>query len=703
MASPDEYDGGRSTRDKFQRERDDDAQGVEVDEFGRTIDNRKRRERSKSRSRSPEPTGERRGKRRRSRSRELDTYIPDYGRDGYAPPPRFGGATVPVPLMDYGQAFFPMMGDHYDGRKSQNLPDPMKLDYLVSREAFADFARQEFRKKNGRHATMSQEELERRYEIYKENFTNKQHQKFFSTEKNNEWFREKYHPVESRPLKEETNKRRHELLAKFQTELGEGKYDDVNYDQPAAASGGDDAVDKQEDEDVKPIKAEEEQPEETLVPVGKKTSEPVYALFIKTVPPSMKRQKIVELVQKVEGFKYLVLSDPKPDKSMHRLGWIVFEDGTDMMKAFNELNKKSIDNFTFHLAPHHILESRTRVAPGETSRPERLRHDLDQIKQLAQVLDEEVGFDQGSGADLVANRLNSIILPALDTSMDTDGDQKETDKVKRSLDLYITYLRVVHNYDYYGGIESASPEDFARRSAVYLRRPPPPEDKDIRKDWTDRLDLRVDLRIRKPIDGPEITKLGGKSLEVELDKYLSKHVKKESEGKYRCQECSKLFKGDEFVKKHIKSKHAEVCASTKQEVEFFNNYIRDPTKVDPSRQALGALNGNATQTVGAAPAVPVMPMMPMQMQMPLMNPAWQMQMQMMAQMQMMQPMGMPAGTGMRMNGGGQRNGRGGRGSVSGRLGPPPDRRNSRGDPRQIRSYNDLDNPVPSGEMEISYD
>ncbi|KAI9099434.1 arsenite-resistance protein 2-domain-containing protein [Phlyctochytrium arcticum] len=575
----------------------------------------------------------------------------------------------------------------------------MKLDFLVNREGFAEWARQDHRKKHGRSSHMTNDEIDRRYEIYKENFSAKQLQKFFDTEKNNEWFKEKYHPVYSRTLKEEVNKRRHELLAKFVVDLDEGKHDDVSYDAPANSTNEETTEsDGKKDETQEP--KDETKMEETTQTVSG-NEEPIHALFIKTVPPTIKRSKIVEMVKKVPRYKYLALSDPRPEKMMHRLGWIVFEEGTDMESAISELDRKTIDTFVFHLAPHHIVEIRTRVAPAETNRPERLRHDLEQIKKLANVLDEECGILPPSGVGTAEKRLESHILPALEAKLAADAD-KDTEKVKKSLDLHILYLRVVHNYDYYGGIESASPEDFARRSAVYLRRQLRFEDKEPRKEWTDRLDSRIDLRIRKPIDGPEVVKLGGKSSEAELDKFLAKHVKKETEGKYRCLECSKLFKGDDFVKKHIKVKHQTVGSEIKPEVEYFNNYIRDPTKIDPSRQPGNAVGPGVGP--GGNGIMPGFPMMGGPMGMPMMNPAaFQMQMQMMAQMQQMM-----GGTMGGMNGGGRNSGsgrRGGRGSMSSRLGPPPppDRRNSRSDPRQIRTYNDLDNPVPSGEMELSYD
>ncbi|TPX60142.1 hypothetical protein PhCBS80983_g02000 [Powellomyces hirtus] len=718
----------RSARDKFQRERDGGNGGdaPEVDEFGRTIDNRKKRDRSKSLSPVPVPSGgDRRGKRRRSRSRDReyegrdgkDSYVPDYSR-GRNPRYRQGGNNA----GDYGSGLYqPVVVDRYDGRKGDRHSrqvDPMDMDYILTIQAFGEITREQHRKKGGR-STMSNEEIERRFEIYKENFTHKQLQKYFSQEKESEWFREKYHPEDSKPLKEETHNRRREIMAKFAQKLAEGKYDAICYDEKADGGVPPESKDEMKTGEEKAPAVSEEDTMATdeaivdleLPPKPAVSSEEVYALFIRTVLSKWSRKTLTDVCASIEGFKYLVLSDPRAP-SGNRLGWVIFEDGTDMAKAQEALNGKQIDNFTLRVDLHYWQEERTRHVVGEANTPTRLRHDLDQIKRLAAVLDEENEFSTEScAAMIVENRLKTHILSGFEMEV-SGGDESadhETAHVKKSLDLYITYLRKVHNYDYYGGIETSSPEDFARKSSVMLRRPPVEKKVSV---FLDRLDMRVDLRIRKPLDGPEITKMGGKLLEVELDKFLGKSVKKEAEGKFRCTVCSKLFKGEEFVKKHLKTKHNEITLPTRKEVEFFNNYVRDPNKVDPTRPPQQPSSGppgsmpGGMQTGGpiftALPNGAGMPiMMPMQMGgMPMMNMPFMMG-SMPNGMQFMQPM-----QGMMGNVGGRnrndRGGRGGRNSIQGRLGPAP-RRNSKSDPRAVRSYDDLDNPVPSGEMEISYD
>ncbi len=159
------------------------------------------------------------------------------------------------------------------------------------------------------------------------------------------------------------------------------------------------------------------------------------------------------------------------------------------------------------------------------------------------------------------------------------------------MDLYVYYLLRVHQYDYYWGHEGNSPEDMSRKTYLYLRSP---NAKDSSTNWLTRLDDRVQSRIENILDNEDkLLQKGGRSLEKVLDSFLSSYVKKESDTKYRCVECQKLFKGDDYVKKHLKSKHAELTKTITQDTLLFNAFITDPNKIDPTR--FSSANDNFTR------------------------------------------------------------------------------------------------------------
>ncbi|KAJ1567774.1 hypothetical protein HK405_004802 [Cladochytrium tenue] len=756
---------------------------------------RKRRERSPSSS----PDGRR--KRRRSpspRKPDGDHYVPNYERDGYAPAPRRApGNPIPLPnIGQFGNAGFDMVsfGQSRRGPEKNVETDPLALDYFVQFRQFAELKRAAQRN-SGIRADLDEDELRKQYQTYKENYNSKTLTAFFEEHKASEWFREKYHPVESQSLRSEINSRKIEAYPAFLAELNEGRFDTICFDESAklpdaslpappeqpAPSSVEDAKTKLDGQ------AQEGNPKGTLPPPIS-----VHGLFIRSVPPTTKRQQILEVCKSFDGFTHLALSDPRPDKKFYRIGWLAFNPDVVLEKAQAELDGKKIDDFILSLTPHMHQSQRTRIIPAEFNVESRLEVDLANARRLAKALDIESGLDkmEGSGCDAVEARLSDVIFmsemfneePALDEEELRDGDDGEgkresssstkhevvLKKLKKRLDLHIEYLRRVHWYDYYSGIEAASPEDFARRTWIYLRRqiPPggiPPENnpnKYAKSDFqrmSERLDTRIFMRTLILTDswgGEELERMGGKNPETYLNKQLTaKCIAKVDTEKFRCTDCSKLFRGEEFVLKHIKGKHPRLAEEISEETEFFNAYVRDPNRVHhtylqpPTLMAPGgaAMFGDNAAAAGMMMGFPMMaaaaaaaaasaggggggvgggPMAPMLGGMPMGNP-------MVLGMGMgggghagAPPMGpwsaammssiMQGGAGGMMAAGGRdRGGGGGRGGgpnrfLPGRLGPRP--RPEREAPLPVdprarvqRSYDDLD-VAPKGDLnELNYD
>jgi hypothetical protein len=83
----------------------------------------------------------------------------------------------------------------------------------------------------------------------------------------------------------------------------------------------------------------------------------------------------------------------------------------------------------------------------------------------------------------------------------------------------------------------------------------------------------------KIYDSNSILKRGGKDVLTTIETRLSRHVLKEHDNKFRCELCQKLFKGDDFVKKHIRGKHSSVVSEEEDDVEFFNMFVYDPWRI----------------------------------------------------------------------------------------------------------------------------
>lgn len=133
--------------------------------------------------------------------------------------------------------------------------------------------------------------------------------------------------------------------------------------------------------------------------------------------------------------------------------------------------------------------------------------------------------------------------------------------IKQSLDLYIYYLNQVHYFDYYTGVQSYCPEDHVRRGNFPLRREY--DERESMPYWLENLDYTDKINY-EPVQ----------KVEVQETKVLTLYVRKESEQKYRCVECQKLFRGEDFCLKHLRTKHSNLIEHVKAEVDYFNLYCK---------------------------------------------------------------------------------------------------------------------------------
>lgn len=521
-----------------------------------------------------------------------------------------------IPHHRVGDGFGGMGWNGGAGPPNSRPKDPAKLDFLLNFREFAEYIEVSDGFKR------SEDELSKRYTIYKENLVAKQAQSFFETHKEIEWFREKYHPVESKPIRQETLERRRVLLTEFMARMEEGKLDGVDFDEIPEienASNAQEISSPDASDDTPLFRLWKEMNPDRL----KRT------IFIKTISPTLARQKVLDMCKNALGdrFDYLSLSDPNPLKKFYRHGWIVCREGTDMEKAFKDVEGKSVDNFTFHFAVHSRKEIiRPRITPEFASTEERLRHDLQRALRVADVLEKDLGggCDGASRvtefAETVIDRLRSAasVKPEGEPVVQVNADDgvKECVELKKRLDMIHAYLRQVHMFCYYCGLEADSSEELSRKCALHVRKKLtfneiPTKD----YNWGKNLDTKID----KKVMGPEweVEKSGGKNLDIELDREAEKKIAHIAEQKYRCKICNKLFKGDDFVRKHIRTKHSDVLKEVEIEATFFNNYVRDPHHLIPSMQPPPNSNPGLPQHVlptmpppGPAMFVPGLSMVP---------------------------------------------------------------------------------------------
>ena len=64
----------------------------------------------------------------------------------------------------------------------------------------------------------------------------------------------------------------------------------------------------------------------------------------------------------------------------------------------------------------------------------------------------------------------------------------------------------------------------------------------------------------------------------EVEKFVAANTQELAKDKWLCPLSGKKFKGPDFVRKHIFNKHGEKVDEVRKDVEYFNNYLRDPKR-----------------------------------------------------------------------------------------------------------------------------
>ncbi|CAG8648310.1 10569_t:CDS:10 [Cetraspora pellucida] len=672
-------EGTHHSRDKFTRERRSSLDHNNSSPEDRDTANYSDRRSKRRRSISPDS--------RRPQQLEGDHYIPNYEKDGYTPAPRYVGRPGDMRFPPHGFPVGlslgpapqiippggPLMAMDWTGPGRQEpLKDPDQLDFLVTFKYYAEFLQVSNQK-----TRYTDDDLHKKYNDYKEAFGIKQLKTFFEAHKKEEWFLEKYHPKYMEPRIAATKELKKKNYQNFITDLKRGLLDNIVNDV---------------EENKEDTKTDESTADKT------EQDEDANRLFIKSVSPNISRQKIEEMCKEIPGFKYLALSEPNPQKKFHRLGWIVFEEGSDMDAAYEKLNEQKIDEFVFYLARHKNQTGpvRNRTTPDAANTLERLKKDLEMAIKLSEKLDKDVDNTM-TGSQHIKQRLILI---------DDGHRREEINNVKRILDIHIEYLRRTHLFCYYCGCESDSVEELNRKCpGRHLRSLPGSNDvksagKSLKEKqinattWLKTLDNKINYKTEPLKYENEVEKNGGLNIKQVLENFYNENINEVEPGrKFKCNLCSKLFKGADFVKKHIDYKHHSTVETTMNDAKFYNNYVLDPNHLLPTTppnptaalvpQSVTPIPPNPFPVMANAPPPPFM-----NFSFPIMSAA----------------AGTPHDQIPRIGFDGRDDSRerGSRQTSDSRRQPSrPNDLNAGSDPRQVKSYVDLDAPA-EGDIEIKY-
>uniref|UniRef100_A0AAZ3PH86 Serrate RNA effector molecule homolog n=1 Tax=Oncorhynchus tshawytscha TaxID=74940 RepID=A0AAZ3PH86_ONCTS len=495
------------------------------------------------------------------------------------------------------------------------------------------------------------------------------------------------------------------------------KHSGDSEDEASASEKKEDEADGKKSKEEKPKerarereKQEEKKPKEDQ-PLRPRPLHRTCSLFMRSIAPTISKAEIIALCRRYPGFMRVCLSDPQPERRFFRRCWVTFDRSVNIKETCWNLQNIRLRDCELAPGVNRDLARRVRNINGITQHKQVLRNDIKLSAKLIHSLDDRGRlWSQKARGDNVSMAAQNPILKNITDYLieevsaeeeellgsvggaDAEEGSKEgnpaeitverDDTLVKVLDRLLLYLRIVHSIDYYNNCEYPSEDEMPNRCGmIHVRGPIPPnrithgEVLEWQKTFEERLSPL--FSVKEKLSEEEAGKMGRKDPEHEVEKFVSANTQELGKDKWLCPLSGKKFKGPEFVRKHILNKHGDKIDEVKKEVVFFNNFL-----MDAKRPSLPEMKPPPPPGPGQGVLSPGMPFPPQGLM--GFGPG--------------QPrppvMGYGGGPPYPPNqyGGGRGNYDNFRGQGGGYPGKPRNNRMSRGDPRNIIEYRDLDAP-----------
>ncbi|GMR32303.1 hypothetical protein PMAYCL1PPCAC_02498, partial [Pristionchus mayeri] len=473
--------------------------------------------------------------------------------------------------------------------------------------------------------------------------------KFFTTHKDEEWFRQKYHPEESTKKREEQKQTITKRNQVFKELHEKGFFNDVSLDIPNAKKIifiMDAVVVKLEggsDEDVELLRQQKVE-DDVLAEIGEKEPEEAettdnengetkkkkmllhktQALFLRNVEANIKQLEVEEVCNRFPGFLRLCLSDPVAEKKFSRKGWATYKKDVNIKQIALNINSIRIRDTDLHAIINKDLTRKIRTVNGVTAHKDVAQTDLRIATKLAALYDHRSGLycdsseserecDIRVGVDLVACSTNPFIKLARSRIVDELSPEEEElmgkggqngsgqekfvlerdEELLKTLDEMIWYLRIVHSVDFYTHGDYVNEDKMPNRCSILHLRGQPPSGSQFETDEEGKTLITAKfvnefsttfknniekLTARSYMNDDEVAKLGKKNPDDEVETFIKTNSVELSAEKWLCPLSGKKFKGPEFIRKHLQSKHNDKLEEAKQDAFFYNAYLADPSR-----------------------------------------------------------------------------------------------------------------------------
>ncbi|CAH0391659.1 unnamed protein product [Bemisia tabaci] len=353
-------------------------------------------------------------------------------------------------------------------------------------------------------------------------------------------------------------------------------------------------TDENKEEDTKT----DDKPEELKPRALHRTS----SLFLRNLAPSITKKEIEDLCKRYAGYLRTAIADPQPERRWFRRGWVTFQRDVNIKEICWHLNNIRVRDCELGAIVNRDLSRRIRSVMGLTSLKQIIRNDMKLAANIIQNLDsrsslwvpenkeQQEGYGLKSLNPVLQNITDYLIEEAsaeeeelLGQSSEPDATEEKDINLLKVLDRLLFYLRIVHSVDYYNHCEYPNEDEMPNRCGIMHTRSPAPANKPTQQEISDyckNFEAKMQSLIFQPpeLTNEELQMLGAKDTESEVEKFIAANTQELATDKWLCPLSGKKFKGPEFVRKHIFNKHAEKVEEVKKEVEYFNNYLRDPKR-----------------------------------------------------------------------------------------------------------------------------
>ncbi|XP_055705245.1 serrate RNA effector molecule homolog isoform X2 [Phlebotomus papatasi] len=336
------------------------------------------------------------------------------------------------------------------------------------------------------------------------------------------------------------------------------------------------------------------------------------SIFLRNLTPTITKAEVEAMCKKYDGFLRVAIADPLAERRWFRRGWVTFKRDVNIKEICWNLNNIRLRDCELGAIVNRDLSRRVRPVNGVALHRTVVRNDIKLCARIIHNLDEKHGLwreemagameTQGGETFGLLSR-NPVLQNITDYLIDEASAEEDellglTDEKKDVLesevfdsdpsllpvlDKLILYLRIVHSVDFYNHCEYPYEDEMPNRCGIIHARSPAPSSRVTTPDIQDYIKnfeskLQAFLTQSVTIEGEELEKLGSKQSDAEVEKFILANTQELAKDKWLCPLSGKKFKGPEFIRKHILNKHSEKIEEVKKEVEYFNNYLKDPKR-----------------------------------------------------------------------------------------------------------------------------